>query len=253
MKTISEVNARLPWGFTAEQAIEAFKERDALRYLNDLLNQRRKDEWEKLSQCPMPHCGDAGFRPHSQACASRYIDLLALRDRKKAPWSLAKRADWFARAKADGRYVDLTIGAAVVESPPTPVSWGGVAHDPIGTRGASCVYRLYSHDGALVYVGVAYLHRRFARIAEHATDCWWPKASIDLERTHWTDYPTRQDALIAEAKAIRDERPRCNRTYTRSSDKGTWSATRRWRGYERHSDPAESQPPLSGSVLAESS
>lgn len=65
----------------------------------------------------------------------------------------------------------------------------------------TAVYRLYDADDALLYVGVA--NRPAERWGTHANRPWWTRVA----RTEITQYPTREEALRGEAKAIRAEHP----------------------------------------------
>lgn len=66
----------------------------------------------------------------------------------------------------------------------------------------TAVYRLYAADDTLLYVGVA---KRFGtRWDRHArAQPWW--AHVDHQSVYW--YPTREDALLIERRAIEAERP----------------------------------------------
>lgn len=73
----------------------------------------------------------------------------------------------------------------------------------VGQEGTpTALYRIYDADGALLYVGISI--RLPERVAEHSKDKpWWMSAArIDLEH-----FPDRTSAGIAEAAAIRAERP----------------------------------------------
>jgi hypothetical protein len=75
------------------------------------------------------------------------------------------------------------------------------------------LYRLYDDTGGLLYVGVS--GRWFTRMGEHAASkSWWEDVSM-VRRQTW---PSRAEALAAEAQAIRAERPRYN--ITRAADPG---------------------------------
>jgi predicted GIY-YIG superfamily endonuclease len=69
--------------------------------------------------------------------------------------------------------------------------------DPVVTY----VYRFYSHDNALLYVGVTgNLETRFR---DHTGKPWWALAAHSTVQA----FPNRPLALVAEATAIMDERP----------------------------------------------
>jgi len=70
---------------------------------------------------------------------------------------------------------------------------------------AHYLYRLYSDDGHLLYIGVTNLLD--ARLAQHAaTQLWWHEVASHEAVT----YPTRGAVIRAESAAIRDELPRYN-------------------------------------------
>ena len=73
------------------------------------------------------------------------------------------------------------------------------------------LYRMYDHDGNLVYVGIT-SRMNGTRFAQHDRDkSWWQSVSrIDLEH-----FATRQEALDAERVAIQTERPMRNVCHNR--------------------------------------
>lgn len=77
------------------------------------------------------------------------------------------------------------------------------AHAPDGKR--TMLYRFYNAEGELLYVGIT--DQPQVRWAAHARNSlWWPRFCI--VHTEWL--ATRADAEVAEAAAIRRERPRHN-------------------------------------------
>jgi predicted GIY-YIG superfamily endonuclease len=73
--------------------------------------------------------------------------------------------------------------------------------------GQTALYRLFAADGALLYIGIAKNVGR--RREEHARiQPWW--LEVQRQTVEW--HPDRVAALKAEAEAIRDERPRYNRS-----------------------------------------
>jgi hypothetical protein len=66
----------------------------------------------------------------------------------------------------------------------------------------TALYRIFSHDRALLYVGISCSWPR--RMSQHIADKpWFPSdGCIEFE-----EYPDRESALTAEAVAIRDEHP----------------------------------------------
>jgi hypothetical protein len=70
----------------------------------------------------------------------------------------------------------------------------------------TCLYRHYDAKGVLLYVGIA---SHFAwRCQTHETRSHWFDRVVRVDVEH---HPNRPRALRAEAIAIRDENPRCNR------------------------------------------
>jgi hypothetical protein len=65
------------------------------------------------------------------------------------------------------------------------------------------VYRLFDANGRLLYVGMT---SRAGRWFEHLSREWWP----DVATATVEHFPTREDASLAEANAIRNENPRHN-------------------------------------------
>jgi hypothetical protein len=72
-------------------------------------------------------------------------------------------------------------------------------------EGITCLYRHFSSDGRLLYVGVAIDAIR--RLAKHRHESQWfdQIATVTIER-----YPSRTAALKAERLAIEDEKPAYN-------------------------------------------
>ena len=68
------------------------------------------------------------------------------------------------------------------------------------------LYRLYSHSGVLLYVGISQDARK--RLTQHRRDkWWWPLVAwVKLE-----DFATPPDAARAEQRAIVNDWPLCNR------------------------------------------
>lgn len=65
------------------------------------------------------------------------------------------------------------------------------------------VYRMFDPDGGLLYVGRT---ARAGRFDEHAEKRWFPLVSVITLEWH----PTFAAAVLAETKAIADEKPRYN-------------------------------------------
>ncbi|MGX9855758.1 hypothetical protein ACR03S_10015 [Limimaricola variabilis] len=67
------------------------------------------------------------------------------------------------------------------------------------------LYRHFSSDGDLLYVGVSL--STVARLAQHRLYSGWFE---DIARVEIEKFSSREAALAAEAIAVRTERPRCN-------------------------------------------
>jgi hypothetical protein len=74
-----------------------------------------------------------------------------------------------------------------------------------GDDAQTALYRLFGDDDALLYIGIArYFGRRWH---QHAlAQPWWPE--VKRQTVDW--HPSREEALRAEAAAIRTEFPRHN-------------------------------------------
>ena len=71
------------------------------------------------------------------------------------------------------------------------------------------LYRLYSSDGTLLYVGISSDPQR--RFSQHAADkCWW--THVARKEIEW--YETRDNALAAEEAAIRAKQPAWNQLHS---------------------------------------
>lgn len=75
-------------------------------------------------------------------------------------------------------------------------------HTPEVATGLTFLYRMYDEDGVLLYVGIS--RQPLARLTQHEDmKSWWARVvNISLEK-----FPTRQEALAAEADAITAEEP----------------------------------------------
>ena len=73
------------------------------------------------------------------------------------------------------------------------------------SEGRTDLYRMYDEDGALLYVGISF--SAASRAAQHRkAQPWWPQMSrIDVEQ-----FDSRDEALVAETTAIREEIPLYN-------------------------------------------
>jgi predicted GIY-YIG superfamily endonuclease len=97
----------------------------------------------------------------------------------------------------------------------TSVTSAGQATPPVAERTA--VYRLFSSDGELLYVGTSGEPGR--RFTQHTDKHWWPE--VTRHEIVWHD--SRQLALAAESAAIRGENPKYNRLRTQSLTPGVSS------------------------------
>jgi predicted GIY-YIG superfamily endonuclease len=104
---------------------------------------------------------------------------------------------------------DLGYFYVPAEDPDTPLNYELEVRRPSLSCGASptqtALYRLRGSVDDLLYVGIS--NDPLRRWSEHAGDkAWWPQvAHFSLE---W--FPSRDQALLAEARAIRAERPLYN-------------------------------------------
>jgi hypothetical protein len=74
--------------------------------------------------------------------------------------------------------------------------------EPATTPDPTTVYRFFGPRKQLLYVGIT--RRGYHRVHQHAHDKdWWQ----DVRSATFEHFPTRQDALWAEAEAIRSESP----------------------------------------------
>lgn len=80
------------------------------------------------------------------------------------------------------------------------VNWG-TPEAPVPTA----LYRLFDRAGALLYVGISLAPpQRWVHHSEHKA--WWPQVA----RIEFDWHASRDQALLAEAAAIKAERPRYN-------------------------------------------
>lgn len=82
------------------------------------------------------------------------------------------------------------------------------------------LYRFYAADGELLYIGIT--ASLPTRIGDHRSDKpWWTKVA-DIKVEHFGD---REAVLVAEAVAIRTERPTWNVTHNRAAGSPTSTIT----------------------------
>ncbi len=74
-----------------------------------------------------------------------------------------------------------------------------------GDEEVTTIYRIYSAGNTLLYVGITG-RQTLNRLQEHSERPWW----VEARRITLIHYPTRREALEAEAFAIQTERPRYN-------------------------------------------
>lgn len=82
---------------------------------------------------------------------------------------------------------------------------------------AHYVYRVYDADGHLIYVGCT--QSLPDRMKVHQATSWWAPQAVKIRGTV---FPSRREAMAAEAAAIRAENPRWN-IKGRFTDHATWS------------------------------
>ncbi len=109
------------------------------------------------------------------------------------------------RVKASARWAQkraTSTGAPPPQRPsPRPADWRW----PVEPGGPTVLYRHYDAADRLLYVGITDARRGGQRWHEHEADKPWFHLVARSEVSH--PYPTRADALYAEALAIRDENP----------------------------------------------
>ena len=76
----------------------------------------------------------------------------------------------------------------------------------------TALYRAFAADGPPIYIGIS--SNWGLRWQQHAAACPWFYDVVRLE-VQW--FPTKADALVAEAEAIRAERPKYNWTHLRTA------------------------------------
>jgi excinuclease UvrABC nuclease subunit len=80
-----------------------------------------------------------------------------------------------------------------------------------------CLYRHFDKDGRLLYVGAS--ANPFQRMQYHSNLAVWFREIARVELEH---FPCRDDALEAEAKAIKLERPKYNSGLIKNPVNGQW-------------------------------
>lgn len=103
---------------------------------------------------------------------------------------------------------------------------------------ATDLYRAFAADGSLLYVGISF--SALERLRQHRSDsAWFPTMhTLTIER-----FSSRQEALSAEAAAIKREKPLCNVVHNPLNRRT--APTRRPRVYrEARRKPQPAPPPL---------
>lgn len=80
------------------------------------------------------------------------------------------------------------------------------AHNP--PKGTHLVYRIYSNDGELLYVGATKAFR--GRMRQHRSTGWWLR-EVDERRTEIETFDNAEDMARRELELIRNLRPPKNR------------------------------------------
>lgn len=91
-------------------------------------------------------------------------------------------------------------------------------------RAPTALYRFYSADRRLLYVGIT--GNPQGRFAAHEQAEWAPMADLRRTRVRW--YQTRHAALAAEVRAIRRERPIYNQQGAAGLDRQPVQLAIRW-------------------------
>ena len=101
------------------------------------------------------------------------------------------------------------------------------------------LYRLYSADGTLLYIGIA--QNWASRMKQHQEQkSWWP----DVASTVFQPFPTREDAMVAEARAIKAERPLHNIVHNQRSQPAPAPAPDGWLYLIRTECCRKIEPPM---------
>lgn len=108
------------------------------------------------------------------------------------------------RSRPARGWTESPVERAVLRDPPSPRTELANPHT---------VYRLYTEDGELIYVGLTNDPAR--RIGEHANmKAWWRHAAF-VALDH---YPTRGAAYLREKRLIQEHTPRGNTAHVRPAE-----------------------------------
>lgn len=102
---------------------------------------------------------------------------------------------------------------------------------------ATDLYRAFAADGSLLYVGISF--SALERLRQHRSDSvWFPTMhTLTIER-----FASREEALSAEAAAIKREKPLCNVVHNPLNRRT--SPTRQTRVYREARRKPQPAPPL---------
>jgi hypothetical protein len=158
---------------------------------------RRKDELAGFVGPPAPSIPwheRRWSRPMvEEALHSFGLDLASLEGAARFPRAVAPD-EWLA-----SEIVLFTAGEYQPESPPYT---GPKFSYPLPHEGPTQLYRHFDDEGRLLYVGISL--SAITRLAQHRSASHWSRAIVRVEIEH---FDTRREALMAEAKAIIEERP----------------------------------------------
>lgn len=244
----SWTDGQTPWGFTLEDAVEAFKFRQSVMGDRSAFNEHNPDRKSVYSMFPRMLCrarnctdqyvlrkdlptfkGKERFGIKGDYCEMHYRMLWNFRfaKREKAERRLKEYREWEAAQKR--REIELSHRRYQVRYPDHKADTlereaqgrelAGLREERklllkarskgryAGPPRAGFVYRLYSAEQELLYVGKTYsLKARLFGQGGHVTKAWFE----DVLAVHVVEYATETDALVAEGFAIRGESPRYN-------------------------------------------
>lgn len=122
-------------------------------------------------------------------------------------WGAYPTVELAARAR-DYVNGELAVGQyptpAGAQAPPEPTVVVSLTPRKRTERHSTSLYRMFDSDGVLLYVGITSSPKRLGQ--HQRNSAWW----LAVARVEVEHYPTRADALAAEADAIRTEGPTHN-------------------------------------------
>lgn len=220
-----------PWGFTLEQAFDAMKLKTIV--LNDTDPQNKyspdRQEYNTVNMagmwhaCRYPTCLTP--RNLEKFCAHHRDKLINYRTRrqeerrrkakeaKEAYEEESRRSHWLSTVERQMDWREAKTQKPIIRAAKLEYKAEKAAEKAArgkrysGPPRAGFVYRLYSAEQELLYVGKTYsVQARLFGQGGHAVKVWFD----DVVAVHVVEYLTESDALVAEGFAIRTECPRYN-------------------------------------------